>query len=80
MADPNKDKNKTISENKANSTNPLSQGGDIRINPNKSLQNSKKLEASAKPEDGIVELEGGFMLTTSEILDFAEGTDSLISQ
>ncbi|NLT39716.1 MAG: hypothetical protein GXX89_04550 [Clostridiales bacterium] len=30
----------------------------------------------AKPENGVVEFEGGVMLTTSEILDFAEGADS----
>jgi hypothetical protein len=35
-------------------------------------------EGETKPEDGIVEMDGGFMLTTSEILDFAEGTDSLV--
>jgi len=28
------------------------------------------------PEDGIVNLDGGVTLKTSEILDFAEGTDS----
>ncbi|MGI5935217.1 MAG: hypothetical protein ACOX7I_00180 [Oscillospiraceae bacterium] len=28
------------------------------------------------PEDGVVNLDGGVMLKTSEILDFAEGTDS----
>jgi hypothetical protein len=38
----------------------------------------KEPGGEAKPEDGVVEMEGGFMLTTSEILDFAEGTDSLV--
>ncbi|HHU22900.1 MAG TPA: hypothetical protein GXZ52_05705 [Clostridiales bacterium] len=28
------------------------------------------------PEDGTINLDGGVMLKTSEILDFAEGTDS----
>jgi hypothetical protein len=36
----------------------------------------KKPEGETKPEAGIVEMDGGFMLTTSEILDFSEGTDS----
>ncbi len=30
----------------------------------------------SKPEDGVIELDGGVMLTTSEILDFSEGEDS----
>jgi len=29
-----------------------------------------------RPEDGAVDMDGGVMLKTSEILDFAEGVDS----
>ncbi len=42
------------------------------------VQNRKehgKKEHMARPEEAI-SAEGGFMLETSEILDFAEGTDS----
>lgn len=31
---------------------------------------------SPRPEYGVVEMEGGVMMTTSEILDFSEGADS----
>lgn len=38
----------------------------------------QKLESDVKPEDGVVILDGGVMMTTSEILDFSEGTDSKV--
>ncbi len=34
------------------------------------------LKPDEKTDDGIVEIQGGAMLTTSEILDFAQGADS----
>lgn len=44
-------------------------------------QDSKKRDAKTplpekEPEYGVSEMDGGVMLTTSEILDFSEGVDS----
>lgn len=36
----------------------------------------RKTERKGTRDDAGVSAEGGFMLSTSEILDFAEGTDS----
>jgi len=38
--------------------------------------NPKELKEKSKPDDGMVELEGGFTMYPSEILDFSEGSDS----
>lgn len=38
--------------------------------------NPKQLHEKSKPDDGMVELEGGFTMYPSEILDFSEGSDS----
>lgn len=38
----------------------------------------QKVESGIEPEDGVVVLDGGVMMTTSEILDFSEGTDSKV--
>jgi len=38
--------------------------------------NPKNLHQKSKPDDGLVELEGGFVMYPAEILDFSEGTDS----
>lgn len=38
--------------------------------------NPKNLHVKSKPDDGMVELEGGFLMYPAEILDFSEGTDS----
>jgi hypothetical protein len=38
--------------------------------------NPKNLHPKSKPDDGMVELEGGFVMYPAEILDFSEGTDS----
>jgi len=38
--------------------------------------NPKNLHEKTKPDDGIVELEGGFTMYPAEILDFSEGSDS----
>lgn len=38
--------------------------------------NPEMLEDRAKPEDAFVELEGGFTMYPSEILDFSDGTDN----
>ena len=40
--------------------------------------NPKKLEKKSKPDDGMVELEGGFTMYPSEILDFSAGSDSYV--
>ncbi len=38
--------------------------------------NPKNLHPKTKPDDGMVELEGGFVMYPAEILDFSEGSDS----
>ena len=38
--------------------------------------NPKNLHEKTKPDDGLVELEGGFTMYPAEILDFSEGSDS----
>jgi len=38
--------------------------------------NPKNLHEKTKPDDGLVELESGFTMYPSEILDFSEGSDS----
>lgn len=38
--------------------------------------NPKNLHEKTKPDDGLVELEAGFTMYPSEILDFSEGSDS----
>lgn len=40
--------------------------------------NPKKLSEKSKPDDGMIELEGGFTMYPSEIFDFSEGTDSWV--
>ena len=40
--------------------------------------NPKKLEEKSKPDDGLIELEGGFTMYPSEILDFSGGADSFL--
>jgi len=38
--------------------------------------NPKNLHEKTKPDDGLVELEGGFTMYPAEILNFSEGSDS----
>jgi len=40
--------------------------------------NPKKLQEKSKPDDGMVELEGGFTMYPSEVLEFSEGADSWV--
>ncbi|MPM94333.1 hypothetical protein SDC9_141479 [bioreactor metagenome] len=44
--------------------------------PDDSANKAVERDLEQKPEDGVSDLEGGVMLTTSEILDFAQGADS----
>lgn len=41
----------------------------------KKTEEDPKKKRSVKPEEAVA-AEGGFLLNTSEILDFSEGTDS----
>lgn len=53
-----------------------------RILESRKRSNKEKAKSAARgknnplPEDAGLEMDGGVMLKTSEILDFAEGTDS----
>ena len=49
-------------------------------NYNVSPDASRKLMRGDGLEDAVTELDSGVMLSTSEILDFAEGTDSWTDQ
>ncbi|MGI5985696.1 MAG: hypothetical protein GXY01_08455 [Clostridiales bacterium] len=40
--------------------------------------NPKKLEEKSKPDDGMIELEGGFTMYPAEVLEFSDGTDSWV--
>jgi hypothetical protein len=49
-------------------------------NYNVSPEASRKLMKGEGLDDAVTELDSGVMLSTSEVLDFAEGTDSWTNQ
>lgn len=64
---------------------PDNPGPNRRYTPKKSISETnikrphpEMLEDRAKPEADFVELEGGFTMYPSEILEFSDGTDNPI--
>ncbi len=68
--------------NKKSGLHKKTVSGDSRIFDEKSEKiaeanaASRLLNSEEKPDDSVLDKDGGVMLTTSEIIDFAQGTDS----